>query len=45
MFRNTNKRILAFVIVVAMLMSFIPTMTFAAEPDSSHLITSQAEKP
>lgn len=45
MFRNINKRILAFVIVVAMLMSFIPTMTFAAEPDSSHLITSQAEKP
>lgn len=45
MFRNINKRILAFVIVVAMLMSFIPTMAFAAEPDSSHLITSQAEKP
>lgn len=45
MFRNINKKILAFVIVVAMLMSFIPTMSFAAEPNSSHLITSQAKKP
>nr|prf endo-1,4-beta-glucanase [Ruminiclostridium josui] len=45
MFRNTNKRILAFVIVVAMLMYFIPTMTFAVEEDSSHLITNQAKKP
>jgi Endoglucanase len=45
MLRNINKRILALVIVVAMLMSFIPTMTFAAEPEGSHLITSQAEKP
>ncbi len=45
MFRNINKKFLAFVIVVAMLMSFIPTMSFAAEPNSSHLITSQAKKP
>ncbi len=45
MFRNINKKILAFVIVVAMLMSFIPTMSFAAEPNSSHLITGQAKKP
>lgn len=45
MFRNINKKILAFAIVVAMLMSFIPTMSFAAEPNSSHLITGQAKKP
>lgn len=45
MFRNINKKILAFAIVIAMLMSFIPTMSFAAEPNSSHLITGQAKKP
>jgi endoglucanase len=45
MFKNINRKIFAFVIVVAMLMSFIPTMTFAAEPVGSHLITAQAEKP
>jgi len=45
MCRNIKNKVLAIMIVVAMMMSILPTTVSAAEADYSHLLVAAAEKP
>lgn len=45
MYKNIKQKLLAIVIVFAMLLTLLPVTVSAAEPDYSHLVVSAAEKP